>query len=184
MIPQRLVCTCCAGFFALLSGCGIESEPADRFSGLTDTLSSVKASLAGLNERIEALGQQVAGTRDKDTRPDANATTLAGQCQASLLATSLVFADVEEQAASRSPESEQKDQVLVEQWLQRYRIDRSTHEAASAAAIRRFLEKHRTFGVTESAADDALRTEELNRLHDACEAMRLVPGEPAESRSG
>ena len=181
MILRHPFQMCCVAIFGLLSGCGTQQDEVGLFSALNNTLASVEASIVALNERIEALAQQVDASREKDRRPDVNATMLAGQCQASLLATDLVFEAAEDQQMPRNPQSEERDQALVDHWRKRYAIDGSAGEAASAAAILDFLEKHRTFGVTESADDDALRTEALNRLHDACEAMRLVLGEPVES---
>ena len=48
----------------------------------------------------------------------------------------------------------------------------------------RFLERHRAYDVTEGAEDDTARMVELNKLHDACEAMRLFDREAAETDSG
>lgn len=137
------------------------------------TLSSMHVAVDELKDQVTEINRRLAEAREAPSAADANALRLAGECQASLIATSLVYETSAEKVPSRNIEAESRDLEVVAQWRERHRIGDDKFEAAVGVAMLRFLERHRSYGVTESAGDDTGRMVELNNLHDACEAMRL-----------
>jgi hypothetical protein len=160
----------CVAALAALTGCVRQPPDAPVLEEMNSTLASMHAAVAELEDQVAEINRHLTEAR---VAAGVNALRLAGECRASLIATSLVYAEADEGNPSRDTEAESRDLVLLEQWRERHGIGDGRYEAAVGVAMLRFLERHRTYGITDSAEDDAARMVELNRLHDACEAMRL-----------
>lgn len=170
---KRPILPICLVALAALAGCERQPPDTPMPEALSRTLSAMHGAVDELKEQVVEINRQLTEAREAPTAAGVNALRLAGECQASLIATSLVYAAADEEKSSRDTEAESRDLALVEQWRERHGIGNGRFEAAVGVAMLRFLERHRTYGVTESAKDDTARMVELNRLHDACEAMRL-----------
>lgn len=167
-----------------LTGCGKQPPDTPVPEALSRTLSAMHEAVDELKEQVVDINRQLTEAREAPTAAGVNALRLAGECRASLIATSFVYAAADEERPSRDTEAESRDLALVEQWRERHGIGDGRFEAAVGVAMLRFLERHRTYSVTESAEDDTARMIELNRLHDACEAMRLFAADTGGTGAG